>query len=579
MKKILETNAEPVRRVAETGRSPQGREVLRELFLKVIGTEEIKIEKSASNKNLEIESLGDSSLENYAAIDDSRVVRRATTDEERENWLTLIGKLDKYYDQHRVAQTSSELSKNVETPTKPKKKNRKEAIPELAFLIEEIASVIISLIELTRDEKLSQTNPVIVRLGSLLIHHFEILAATVGSVHPKSSQSLPKLAPLASDGFLRTPANRLTQAAIEAFMPGAMKRGKEADEILGKVEAHGLFEKFYAVYPVETKRKDLFGIGGFRQDPSEALWETLQNKGDFAVRAQFALWSRAYQETNAEPGKLIRITINQFCDDIGFKRHKGAHKRENKRSAVKILELITDFEISLMWKTPKGKWARVRGPIWQRGAVGEEADEYGDLFGNTRTGDPDMWEPVAFAYAPGYLFNNEEWRHYNRAVALIGQGLLTLSAQDRDKWAVLIGGYIALQARFGEYKPKRFKVKTLLDKTGLNARAENRHAARTIDRLESALDRLKEVDVIADWKYTDEEADEDIDYDNLDSPETRRALAEEAGKRRRVREEMERVIEIHWSELLTAKTLASDAAAQNHLPKPSKIVKPKKKKD
>lgn len=568
MKKSLKANAELVKRVSELALNENGRAVLRELLEKVAGDEEVVLESDAQNSNSTNNGINPETLREK----EKKVVRRATIPAEREQWINMFSRLSDFLTELNLEINSNQkeresLSANSAQNKQKGRKAAKKTVDaqqssireDLIFLIEETASVVISLIELTKEEtNLTTESPVVVRLGGLLIHHCEVLTqATAAPGGTKTKVNLPKLAPLAGDGLLRTPANRLTQAAIEAFMPGALKRGSEATEILEKIEAHGLLEKFWAVYPVETKRKDLFGIGGFRQDPGEALFETLQTKGDIAVRAQFALWSRAYQETNAEPGKLIKITINQFCDDIGFARHKGAHKRENKRSAVKILELLTSFEVSILWKTPKGKWARVRGPIWQKGALGEEF-EYGDLFGNNRAGDPDSWDPVAFAYAPGYLFDNEDWRHYNRAVALIGQGLLTLSAQDRDKWAVLIGGYIALQARFGDYRPKRFKVKTLLEKTGLDIRAENRHAARTIDRLEAALDRLREVNVIADWSYTDKEADEDIDFNNLDAAETRQAMAQRAGTRRRVRDELERVIEIEWTDILTSRSLSSE---------------------
>lgn len=565
MKDNQQIRATVVERIAKMARETAGREELRSLLDKVAGDAEFTLKPLGENEShidFDLSGLGDTS---------EYVVKRATTAEERENWLDLLAKLDttyyglppEFFDKHRSASDVKTAKSNSQ------KKKRDDT--DLVFVIVEAASLIVSLLKITGEkENLPFDSSVVVRMSGLLVRHLDFIKDGTRTEAEKSKQSGGKLAPLASDGLLRSPADRITQSAIEAFMPGAIKKGTERDEILERAGGRGLSESFFAVYSIESKNKDFYGVGGFREELGDALWDTLQNRGELAIRAQFALWARVFQETNAETGKFVRMTINQFCDDIGFSRNKGAHKRENKQSAIKILQLLTSFEVSIMWKNPAGKLVRVRGPIWQRGPVGEELDQYSDLFGANRIGNPDAWEPVAFAYAPGYFFENEDWRKYNKAVALIGKGLLELSAQERDRWAVLVGGYIALQARFGDYRPKRFKVSTLLEKTRLIEQSKNRNTSRAIDKLETALDKLKQVHVIAGWRYTSEPEDAGIDYDDLETAETRQQMARESSARRLTRAELEKVIEIEWTDLLANQSKFKDE-------KLSKVLRPKGK--
>lgn len=332
--------------------------------------------------------------------------------------------------------------------------------------------------------------------------------------------------PLANNGLIKVAADRINKAAIEAFMPGAMKSIPEVQEMLSKLEARGLVEgsQFWAGYLIETKRDDLFGVVGFTRDPGEVIWTLLQKNGALAVKAQYALWARAYADANAEPNKFITISINQFCDDLGFKRKKRAHTRENKQAAMAVLEMLCSMQLAVIFRPPKGAPERLRGPLWSRGLIAERLDNYRDLFGANRVpGSQAIWEPTTFTYAPGPFFADETWRKSNHNVALIGEGLLRLNTDNKDRHAVMVGGYLAILARMNGYQQTRVRVKMLLEKTGLWAEAKNT-PGRMREKLEKALDRLKEVEVIRYWEITSSQ--EEFDPDDLDSPETRQALAE-----------------------------------------------------
>ncbi len=333
--------------------------------------------------------------------------------------------------------------------------------------------------------------------------------------------------PLAKDTFIRAPADRFNKAAIESFMTGAMLKATAIQPKLDALEARGLTEsnQFWAAYPIETKANDLHGAIGFTKDPGEAIWNLLQKNGALAVKAQYALWARAYADTDALPHQFIKIPITQFCDDLGFKRKKRAHTKENKQAAMRVLELLTSLELIAVYQPPQGTTRRLRGPLWSRGIIAEEMDGYADLFGSNRVpGTKAMWEPVAFSYAPGPFFADEVWRAYNKNVALIGEGLLKLNADNEDKWAVMIGGYVAILARMNGYRSTNVGVRFLLEKTGLWSVNGESNPGRMRDKLERALDRVRGVGLIREWKITT--PPEGVNPDDFTSDETLTSLAE-----------------------------------------------------
>jgi hypothetical protein len=226
-----------------------------------------------------------------------------------------------------------------------------------------------------------------------------------------------------------------------------------------------------------------------------------------------------WYENSGNPGEFITIDINQFCSDLGYvPHHKGGFKRERKQEAVKVLEALTSVEMRAMYTPPgKGKAVRLRGPLWSRGLLAEESDRYTDLFGQVREGDPNLWEPIAFSYAPGPWFTNSDWYKYNKAVGKIGAGLMRL-ANDKDEWAILIGGYLGTLMRVNRYAPLRLKAETVLRHTGLAQGTDaKRRGAEIQGKFERALDRLQEVDVIASWRWPGVDASELTDSDDPDA--------------------------------------------------------------
>jgi hypothetical protein len=248
---------------------------------------------------------------------------------------------------------------------------------------------------------------------------------------------------------------------------------------------------------------------------AEDLWTYLAKGGARMVKAHYALWGRWFED-GGRPGKFATVNINQFCADLGYTpHHNGGFKRERKQEAVRILEALTAVEMRATF-TPPGKKAaqRLRGPLWSRGLLAEENDQYEDLFGQARAGDPNLWEPLAFSYAPGPWFSNPDWARYNRAIGKIGAGLMRL-ANDKDEWAILIGGYLGTLVRVNHYAPLRLRVDTILRAANLaQGRDARRRLTETQEKFSRALDRLVEVGVIASWTWPETDAAELSDPDD-----------------------------------------------------------------
>jgi hypothetical protein len=307
-----------------------------------------------------------------------------------------------------------------------------------------------------------------------------------------------------ADGFLRAVADPINQHMFEALTPGAMRKRNEKEIETTKLEARGMtgLHEYTSVYVVESNKKDIYGVIGYKQDVGEALWEFLQKHGALTLQAHIALFARAYAETDAKPGEFITLRISDFCDDLQFARKKrGGHDPDTKRRVLNILECLTQAQMKIMYTPKQGKAHLFTGEIWQRGIIHETADRHADLF---------KWEPETFNYAPGQYFAFNEWRDYTRNVALIGEGLLKLNANN-DKWAIHGGGYLALLSRMNGYRKQTLSVKLLLEKTGLfEAYGKFRKTSEMEHKLIRALETLEEVGVIQKWDWVKMEDDENI---------------------------------------------------------------------
>jgi len=318
--------------------------------------------------------------------------------------------------------------------------------------------------------------------------------------------------PIAREGFIRFPSERIFKAALEALMPGAMLAGPPLHTAMESLTDHGrqIGDRLEAAYVFKSKRGDFEGAIGFPHGTDPALRQALQNMPSLAVKALFALWARLYAELSSPAhGETISMSVSQFCDDLGYKRKRGSHEPENRRQAVLILRALMTLEALVTYK-PDQRELHLGGTLFHRSRLSLDIKGYSDVFSSPGVvGAGEVHGVEAFTYGPGATHANPIWRARNTSVAFASEGLLRLGAGNKDRWAVLVGGYIASLAGMNGYRERPLNARTLLEKTGLFLEGErHRKIGRMQDKLENALERLQEIGFIESWNPIADESEQ-----------------------------------------------------------------------
>lgn len=308
------------------------------------------------------------------------------------------------------------------------------------------------------------------------------------------------LKPLAASGYTFFPADRINKAIIEALAHGALKALPA-----GYLEPFGADITFWRAYPFGALSRDpgkdrLIGAVGWREKPDLGLWKTLRKNPALAVKVQFTLWARTLQQGATEGLDYVTLTVPQFCDDLRFTRHGGAHRQDRRLAVVAILKLLMSMEMVCVYQPPNEPPQRIRGPVWTRIVTPAAAGRYADLFAEEeQVGRGRARASGVFSYSPGPFFSHHTWAAHNRFMARVSAGFLDLTCSNRDKWAVIVGAYLSILARINGYRRIKVNVQTLLEKTGLWAFDRERHPERMQHKLENGLERLVEMKVIRSW--------------------------------------------------------------------------------
>ena len=254
---------------------------------------------------------------------------------------------------------------------------------------------------------------------------------------------------------------------------------------------------------------------------ADTLWECLCQRGAAVVKMHFALWARWYERPDQQ-SPWVFLNITQACQDAGYTRHhKGGFKPRDKRALWAVLDALTAVQVRGVYAPPhlkaKGKEAVIPGSLWMRDMNARLQDQYADLYGHAREGDPETWEPITFAYQPGAWFYHADWEPRNRFVGRASTGLMRLSARC-DEWAILMGGYLITQARTGRYARRAITAGVILKRANLGqGKDDARRKKQYQGKFTAALDRLAEVGVIAGWEWANGETADIEDWDDPDA--------------------------------------------------------------
>lgn len=278
--------------------------------------------------------------------------------------------------------------------------------------------------------------------------------------------------PLGWHGLIRFSSDRIHKAVVDSLAGGFTFTPHE----------HSTERDFQLAreFGGRSSRDYLAGRLGFRLPPTDQKLELLNGNRAQLIKLQFALWARAFAETDADPGRPAVVTLSQLCDDLGYHRQQnGSHRPEHKRQVAEWVALLTSIELDAEYEAPDGQRVRLTGPLWKRF--------------------PDWELDRQIAFAPGPWYADPLWRRFNRRVGLFSAALLSLRP-DRDRWAICIGGYLACLARMNGYRPLTLRVATLLERTGLQE-AERRNPSRMREMLERSLEQLEARGAIAQWDW------------------------------------------------------------------------------
>jgi hypothetical protein len=329
--------------------------------------------------------------------------------------------------------------------------------------------------------------------------------------------------PIAHEGFIRFPSERIFKATLEALMPGAMLTGPPLYAALDTLsEGRQIAENFEAAYVFKSKMGDFEGAIGFPLGTGINLRQAINDMPALAVKTLFALWARLYAETkNPNYGEVISVSVAQFCDDLGYKPKKGSHTPENRFRVITLLEALMKLEAAITYHQDK-RLGCLKGSILDRRQLPPEVKGYFDIFAKRQhTEYDDSKGSGAFAYGPGQVYAGSTWRARNSNVGLISEELLNIGKGNIDKWTVLVGGYLASIGRMNRYRPKSFRAEVLVRKTGLYLERERHYQfGRMRDKFEEALARLQETGIIKEWRLTQSQ---------LNSPETSQKVPPESG--------------------------------------------------
>lgn len=324
--------------------------------------------------------------------------------------------------------------------------------------------------------------------------------------HALRSRRSQRLDPLPD--LLHLPADRIVKSTFDAFLPGNLRETNDM----------GFFGAYsYSWRSSKTNESSVKGIVGYRDNPGEAIWDYTQHRGAMLSKLQLSLWARAYAETGARAGEFIELSILQLCDDLGYKRKKGGHRREVKLEISQALNCLWELEVDARFQV-EGKFYNVKGPLWSEGLQIEQSE---DLFDNI---------PYIVRFAPGDWFNSPAWRSLNKQVAAVSAGALKLSTEKNDQAALFLACYFSTLARMNGNRPvSRLRADTLAEKSGL--KQTYTRPGRLRDALERSLDRLVEVEVVKNWRL--DTVDPCADPDDLNNPETLATLADDGSKTKR----------------------------------------------
>jgi hypothetical protein len=218
--------------------------------------------------------------------------------------------------------------------------------------------------------------------------------------------------------------------------------------------------------------------------------ETLEKESALLTKAHYILSERLYEQTSGQGTGLAAITLNQFCDDLGMPRKKGAHSPKNKERARVVFDLLTSARVSALAQVVgKKDLLRVSDNMWKQGPEVEPQKR-------------GRWEEIILTFERG-TFDDEWYQQNKKFVGYVHRGFLELKADNKDKYAILLGGYLASFAKMDKYRIKAMRLLPILKKIGLWGVYGANNPGRMREKLERSLEQLIEVGILREFRIVE----------------------------------------------------------------------------
>jgi hypothetical protein len=318
----------------------------------------------------------------------------------------------------------------------------------------------------------------------------------------------PKLADAFCNDYVAIPSSQPLQAVLSSFQDAAEGRQGWSDNesATPPVYRHPI-GKYGREGFVDVSVRDGDGLASVSGGVMPSLWEQVQKLNDltgdvFLVALAQWLFDGEGENTWISVEQILKYRgIKPKMNKAGGSTFRGGHRLKDKLDIANCFEQLdsvwielVDVEIVQIEVGRSGQKHRRsrRLQLESKGIAISDRISQGELGGKSI--------PIAWHYKPGSWARPFLRKEYRQTALLVRQSLNY--DPYREDWEKRLARYLTfhwrIEAKYGNYD-QPYRVDTLL--TAISKEPNVRYPHKTRGRLEKALDRLQEDNVISAWEY------------------------------------------------------------------------------
>jgi hypothetical protein len=280
--------------------------------------------------------------------------------------------------------------------------------------------------------------------------------------------------PIGTDGYIRTTTNLFAKQGMEYLSVAAAAASSSASGCL-------LNSYTFERVPMHLRFCSI----------DDALIETINSAGALPVKIHMALSARAHAESPNGDAR-IDYSVGELMADLGYtKAVNGGYRKRDRDAVYDALLVLSRLNIEFRETIREhGVTTTLRHicRLWVFSGL-TFVDE----------GEKNTWNLLRFSVRYGPFEDCEKRQAANNKTGLVPECLLYLTNRDQDRWPLLIGAYVCLLGRFGEYGSRIFTADEIDRATGLAITYADRDDRRQKIR-DDALAYLKAEGIILAWE-------------------------------------------------------------------------------